>query len=102
MIDKSKEHLMNFVRSKSKFLDLKDGQEAIIKYLSAEPTTTHYQGVSVQCMRYKFEIDGKEVFWDRTSRELAKQMSDYSPGDILLIKVVGQKNQTKYFIEKVR
>ena len=101
MIDKSKEHLMNFVQAKSKYFELKDGQVKTVKYLSAEPVTTHYQGTPVQCMRFKFEVDGKEIFWDRTSREFAKQMLNFSSGNLLSIKVVGQKNQTKYFIKKV-
>ena len=101
MDDKSKEYLVNFVQAKSKYLELKDGQEKTVKYLSAEPVNTHYQGNLVQGIRYKFEVDGKEMFWDRTSREFAKQMSNFSNGDLLSIKVVGQKNQTKYFINKV-
>ena len=101
MVDKSKESLMNFVQSKSKFLELKDGQEATVKYISAEPVITNFQGNPVPSMRFKFEVDGKEIFWDRTAREFAKQMLAFSSGDLLSIKVFGQKNQTKYLIKKI-
>lgn len=101
MIDKNKENLMNFIQSKSNFFELKDGEEATVKYISVEPATTHFQGKPVNGMRFKFEVNGKEMFWDRTSREFAKQMLSYSNGDVLSIRVSGQKNQTKYFIQKV-
>ena len=100
-MDESKELLRKFVNSKSQFFELKDGEEKTVKYLSAEPVTTHYQGKPVESIRFHLEYEKKEVYWDRTSRDFAKQMLNFSSGDILTIKIQGQKNQTKYFINKV-
>ena len=96
-----KEILNSFVLSKSQFFDLPDGEEAAVKFLSAESVTTNSSGNRVDAIRYHFEINGKEMLWDRTSRELAKQMSNFSEGDSIWIKRVGQKNQTKYYVKKV-
>jgi len=87
--------------SKSQFFDLPDGEEATVKFLSAEQVTTNFNGSRVDAIRYHFEIDGKEMLWDRTSRELAKQMSCFSKEDLIWIKRIGQKNQTKYYVKKV-
>ncbi len=100
-MDETKEFLRKFINSKSKFFSLKEGEEKIVKYLFAEPIITNYQGNSIDSIRYHFEVDGKEMLWDRSSRELAIQMEKYSRGDLLSIKFTGQKSQTKYFIRKV-
>ena len=96
-----KEILNSYVLSKSQFFDLPDGGEATVKFLSAEQVTTNFNGSRVDAIRYHFEVNGKEMLWDRTSRELAKQMGQFSVGDLILIKRSGQKNQTKYYVEKV-
>ncbi|MDP8289782.1 MAG: hypothetical protein P9M02_02280 [Candidatus Susulua stagnicola] len=96
-----KETLGNFIISKSRFFDLPDGNEAIVKLLSAEPVTTNFKGKQVEAIRYHFEVEGKERVWDRTSRELAKQMSNFSEGDSIRIKRIGKGNQTKYDVKKV-
>jgi hypothetical protein len=41
------------------------------------------------------------MLWDRTSRDLAKQMALISEGETILIKRTGEKSKTKYFIRKV-
>ncbi|MBF0483376.1 MAG: hypothetical protein HQL25_01585 [Candidatus Omnitrophica bacterium] len=93
--------LNSFVDSKSQFFDLPDGEEKSVRLLGAEKVQTTFQGTKVECVRYKLEVEGKELFWDRTSRELAKQMCVYSIGDYLLIKRTGKRNQTKYEIDKI-
>lgn len=90
----------DFINSKSKFFDLPDGAEKTVTFISVEPVTTNFKGKEISCLRYQFEIDGKVFMWDRTSRELAKQMSRFTKGDKLKIRREGERNQTKYFIEE--
>ncbi len=98
----SQEILRRFINKKSKFFNLQNGEEKTVKFLLAEQITTHFQGTEIQCIRYHFEIDGKEMSWDRTHRELALQMACFSEGDLISIKRIGEKSKTKYFIEKVK
>jgi len=76
--------------------------EATVKYLGAQNVVTHFNGKKIDSVEYTFEVDGQEMIWHRTSRELAKQMLDFSEGDLLTIRRTGQKNQTKYNIEKTK
>ena len=94
--------LKEFVRNKSQFFNLADGEEAVVKFLSVEQVVTTFRGNEVESIRYYFEVDGKELSWDRVSRELAKQMLEFSAGDLIKIKREGEKNKTKYFLEKVK
>ena len=93
--------LNNFVMARSQFFDLQDGEEATVKFLSAESVTTNFKGKSVEAIRYCFEVNEKEMFWDRASRSFAKQMSNFSKEDLLCIKRIGKGNQTKYDVKKV-
>ncbi len=100
-MNKSQSVLKKFASLKSKFFDLRNGEEKIVKFLYAEQITTHFQGSEVDSIRYHLEVDGREMAWDRTHRELALQMACFSEGDLISIKRVGEKNKTKYFIEKI-
>jgi hypothetical protein len=100
-MESSEEILKNFVNSKSKFFNLADGEEATVKYLSAEALVTYYTGNQVNSIRYHVEENGVEKSWDRTSRELAEQMSKFSPGDWISIRRDGERNKTKYSIKKI-
>jgi len=100
-MNKSSDVLSNFIKSKSQFFDLPDGAEAEVQFLFAEAVTTHYQGKEVECIRYHFMVDGKEMCWDRTSREFAKQMAEISEDSFIYIKRMGQKNKTKYIVNKL-
>lgn len=97
----SRDILKRFTSSKSKYFDLSDGEETQVKFLYAEEVPNHFDGGETSCIRYHFEVDGKEMFWDRTSRELAKQMALISDGEIIVIRRTGEKSKTKYFIRKV-
>jgi hypothetical protein len=97
-----KEVLGEFVESKSQFFNLSDGEEKIVKFLSAAPVTTNYRGKETASIRYQLEFNGKEMSWDRTSREFASQMQAFEIGDTIKIKRSGQKNKTKYCIEKIK
>lgn len=97
----SRDLLKKFASLKSKYFDLPDGEENQVKFLYAEEVPNHFDGGETLCIRYHFEVDGQEKLWDRTSRELAQQMASVSEGDIILIKRIGEKSKTKYFIRKV-
>ena len=93
--------LDDFINQKSSFLDFPDGEEKLVKFVSVEPVITNFKGKETPCLRYRLEIDGNIFMWDRTSRELAKQMRQFTEGDQLRIRREGERNQTKYFIQKV-
>ena len=98
---KSEEALRLFVSKKSTFLDVPDGEEVLVRYLGAEPVETKFLGNPVASIRFHFEHDGINKDWDRTSREFAKQMMAFEEGDLLRIKRVGLRNNTKYFVTRV-
>lgn len=100
-MNKSQMILKNFASTKSKYFDLPDGEEMQVKFLSAEQVPNNFDGGKTNCIRYHLEVDGIIQFWDRTSRDLAKQMSKICEGDLIAIKRIGQKNKTKYFVTKV-
>ncbi|MDD4980128.1 MAG: hypothetical protein PHC54_02490 [Candidatus Omnitrophica bacterium] len=100
-MNKSRDLLKRFASSKSKYFDLPDGEETQVKFLYAEEVPNHFDGGETVCIRYHFDVDGKEMLWDRTSRELAKQIASISEGETILIKRTGEKSKTKYFIRKV-
>lgn len=97
---KSDEVLKQFISKKSIYFDLPDGQEEIIRYLSAESYKTVFKGKECDSIRYHFEHDGVVKLWDRTSRQLAKQMTGME-GAVLKIKRNGERNNTKYEIKKI-
>ncbi len=97
----SKEILKSFVVSKSQFWNLADGEEVVVKFLFAEAVSTNFGAKTISSIRYHFEVAGKELCWDRTSRALAVQMAHFSEGDNLLIKRTGERNKTVYQVEKI-
>ena len=97
----SRDILKKFASAKSKYFDLPDGEETQVKFIFAEEIPNHFDGGETLCIRYHFEVDGKEMLWDRTSRDLAKQMALIPDGAIISIKRTGEKSKTKYFIRKV-
>ena len=100
-VDESQEILKRFARGKSKFFHLSENEEAVIKFLSAEEAPNHFDGGKTTLIRYHLEVDGKELLWDRVSRDLAIQMSEIPKGTLISIRRTGQKSKTKYFIRKV-
>jgi len=100
-MNKTQELLNRYVVAKSKFLNLPNGEEIQVKFISAEEVPNHFDGGKTKCIRYHFELNGKELLWDRTSRELAQQMVLIREGESILIKRTGEKSQTKYFIRKI-
>ena len=90
----------DFIKSKSKFLDLPDGAEIVVVFLGVGHVTTNFKGKEVSCLRYLFDMEGQQRNLDRSSRALAIQMSKFSRGDKLRIKRIGERNQTKYIIQK--
>lgn len=100
-MSESKDFLRRFINEKSQFIELGNGESMKVKFLGASPVKTNFQGKIVDSMRYRFEKDGKEMSWDRTSREFAKQISQYEEGDLLWIKKTGERNLTKYEVRKI-
>lgn len=92
--------LRRYVSFRSRFFALKDGEEKKIEYLGAEEIPNHFDGGKSNCIRYRVKEDGVEKYWDRVSRELAEQMSSVGPTAVILIKRIGAKSKTKYFIRK--
>lgn len=97
----SKMLLKKYASSKSKFFDLPDGSESRVKFLYVEEVPNHFDGGKTNLMRYHFEVDGRELLWDRISRQLAQEMAKISKGEEILIRRVGQKNETKYYIKRI-
>jgi len=97
----SEDLLKKYAVSKSKFFSLADGEENTVKYLHAEKVPNHFDRGETECIRYHLEVDGTELLWDRTSRELARQMGGIPEGSTIYIKRIGQKNKTKYEIRRI-
>jgi len=97
----TQEILEKFVQKKSNFIVLPDGQTMEVRLLGVEAVTTSFKGKPVESIRYSFEINGVKKTWDRSSRELAKQMFDYKLGDVLKIKRMGKGNKTHYEITQI-
>jgi len=101
-MNKSNQMLRDFARSGSMFFKLGDGEEAIVRFLSAEIAPNNFDGGKTTLVRYNLEVDGVKKLWDRPSRKLAEQMAEIPEGALIKIKRKGQKNQTVYFIEEVK
>lgn len=100
-MDKVQETLNDFIWEKSLFFELRDGAEAEVLFLGAEKVITSFNGSEVQSIRYYFEVNGRKLSWDRMSRSFAVQMRKFSTGDKLWIKRTGERNKTKYEVEKI-
>lgn len=99
-MSQSKILLKKYATSKSKFFNLPDGAEAKVKFLFAEIVPNYFDKGETECIRYHLEVEGTELLWDRTSRQLANDMAQVSEGEVILIRRAGQKNKTKYYIER--
>jgi len=101
-MDKSHQVLRDFAKSGSMFFKLDDGEEAIIRFLSAEIAPNNFDGGKTTLVRYNLEVDGVKKLWDRPSRKLADQMAKIPSGALIKIKRKGQKNQTVYCVEEIK
>jgi len=99
-MSKSSEVLKDYAISGSMFFKLADGEKASVRFLNAEVAPNNFDGGKTTLVRYYLEVNGEKKLWDRPSRKLAEQMSKVLEGTLICIKRLGQKNQTKYFIEK--
>lgn len=95
---KSGEILSNFGNKRKRFFDIKDGEEVPVKFLHAEEIPNPYDKGKTTCIRYHLEFDGQKFLWDRISKSLAIQMADIPENTNIVIKRIGQKNETKYEI----
>ncbi len=96
----SVEVLSRYVISKSMFFNLKDGEEVKVKFLGAEEVPNHFDGGKTNLIRYHFEVDNRELLWDRISRDLAEQMKKVKSGEWIYIKRIGEKSKTKYYVRR--
>ncbi len=93
-MNENSQMLRDFARSGSMFFKLADGEEAIVRFLSAEIAPNNFDGGKTTLIRYNLEVDGIKKLWDRPSHKLAEQMSEIRDGALIKIKRKGQKNQT--------
>ena len=101
-MDKIQELLKEFATSKSKFFELRDGEEKAVRFISAEKVSNHFDGGKTTCIRFHLEYDGVVQAWDRVSRDLALQMAKIPPGSLIKIKRVGDKSKTKYSVKEIK
>lgn len=101
-MNRSSQLLKEFARSGSMFFKLDDGNEAVVRFISAEPVPNNFDGGKTTLIRYHLEVDGEKKLWDRPSRKLAERMAEIPSSALIKIKRKGQKNQTVYFIEEIK
>ncbi len=100
-MNKSSALLKKYASSGSMFVKLQDGEEIKAKFLGAEEIPNTFDGGKTEIIRYHLEINGIVKFLDRYSRKLAKQMAEISEGEFILVKRIGNKNQTGYFVRRI-
>lgn len=97
----SNERLNTYVNKNSKYFVLLDGEERIVKFISADFIPNRFDGGRTDCVRYVFDVDGIQQSWDRGSRSLAEQLSRIPEGSKIGITKSGFGNQTKYFVRLI-
>lgn len=100
-MEKSRDILKKYASRKSDYFSLKDGEEAVVRFIKAEMIPNTFDGGKTEMVRYYFEVYGLTKMWDRNSRSLADQMSAVNEGDTIMIKRTGEKNKTRYSVRKV-
>ena len=100
-MSKSQEALKRFISEKSRYFQIRENEEKTVKYLSSEIVPNYFSKDKSSLIRYHFEEDGIHKFFDRTSKELAIQMSEIPEGSVISIKRTGQGNKTKYLVVKL-
>ena len=97
----SAEVLKRFSNQKSKYFEIKDGEEVPVMFLRAEEVANKFKGGNGTLIRYHLEENGSKKMWDRGSRSLAEQMSEIKDGTAIIIKRVGKEQDTKYFVKEI-
>ena len=101
-MDKSQELLRKFSSTDAKYFELRSGEEKRVKFLFVEEVPNEFNGGKGKIMRYHFEENGKEKIWDRVSKQLIREMSKVSEGDIIIIKRMGEGKFTTYSVTKTQ
>jgi hypothetical protein len=101
MINDTQELLKQFASAKSQFFELRDGEEKKVRFVSAQKVPNNFDGGKTQCIRFSLQVDGVIQLWDRTSRDLALQMSKITKGSLISIKRSGEKSKTKYVVKEI-
>ena len=96
---RSGEILKDYGKREKRFFEIKDGETVPVKYLRAEEITNPFKpGKTI--IRYHLLVEnGKEMLWDRESKQLARRMSEIPEGTAIIIKRTGLKTKTRYEIE---
>ena len=97
----SRDALKRFVLKRNKFFKAPINEEVIVRYVRAEIVPNYFNGGKTEIIRYHLEVDGILQLWDRTSKDLAKQMSKITEGSFVSILRTGQGNKTRYKIKRV-
>lgn len=99
-MSQSKDVLSQFSKRERRFFEIKDGEEFTVKYLRAEEIESPFKP-GKKLIRYFLEVDGKEMMWDRESKQLSQAMSEVDEGSTIRIQRHGKKNETKYDVSVV-
>jgi len=97
----SKDVLSSFAKGKSTYFVLPDNEEVVVRFIKAEQVPNHFDQGKTMCIRYHLEVDGKIMFWDRSSRILAKMMEFVPEGMNIRLRKTGERANTKYFVEMI-
>lgn len=96
-----KELLTNYGNQNCEFFELRPGETKNIKVWNAKHYPTIIKGTKIEDnIRYTIEYEGKKLYWDRNSKQLARELSQYNPGEFIEIRREGEKNKTVYFTER--
>jgi len=96
----SKAILSDFGKTKKRFFEIKDGEKRRVKYLYVEEVDNPFKAGKM-IIRYHFEINGKEMLWDRESKQLAAQMIAVPEETMITIKRTGEKSDTRYEVRQI-
>lgn len=101
-MDKSQELLKRFSSADALYFEIASGQEKRVRFLFVEVAPPNPNGWKGHLMRYHFNENGKEKIWDRVSKQLIREMSKVSEGDIIIIKRMGEGKDTTYSVTKTQ
>jgi len=97
---RSGEILKSFGKKEKRFFEIKDGEEKKVQYLCVEEIASPFNSGKA-IIRYHLEENGKEMLWDRESKQLARIMAEVEEGSEIMLKRSGQKSETRYEVKKI-
>lgn len=91
--------LSSYATSKPKILNLADGEEVQVKYVSAGSVPSNYGGGN--CVQYIFELNGINRRLVSASADLAQNMAEITEGSVILLSRSGTGYTTTYHVKLV-